>query len=54
MSLADFVSPKSAPIPMRNTPPAWGGGSIAKGASPPTRLPSLRDIQARCCTTCVC
>jgi hypothetical protein len=43
VSLADLMSPKSAPIPMRSTPPAWGA---AKGASPTNGLPSLRDIQA--------
>jgi hypothetical protein len=44
VSLADLMSPKSAPIPMRSTPPAWGA---AKGASPTNGLPSLRDIQVR-------
>lgn len=47
VSLADFVSPKSAPIPMRGAgaaaSPAWG---TATGASPPAGAPSLRDIQA--------
>lgn len=46
VSLADLMSPKSAPILMRSTPPAWGA---AKGASPTNGLPSLRDIQVGRC-----
>ncbi len=43
--LADFVSPKTAPIPVKCAAagPAWG----AAGSSPPVGAPSLKDIQVQ-------